>query len=114
MTHSYFAPDWVMLGVAGDDGSVYIYASSDMTQAELEAVRDEPDLFDPYDASRTFRQDLRIILRAEMKTVTVVRGETYAQALRILLQGWTPPEPARPAISEAPKALGYDGGQADG
>jgi hypothetical protein len=97
-------PDWVMLGVSAEDG-VYIFASSDLTEAELEAVADEHEVFSDSIFRRFEPINRRFYLRATMKTFTMVKGATYGEALRNLFNSWTPPEPERKAINEAPRGL---------
>jgi hypothetical protein len=98
------APDWVMLGVSAEDG-VYVYASSDLTQAELEAVADEMEM--PTDGwFRRFEViNRRYIITATMKTITIAKGDTYGEAIRNLFGSWTPPEPESKGLPEGPRGL---------
>jgi hypothetical protein len=95
MTSGYFStPDFVILGVQADDG-VYVYASKDLTKAELEAITERREI-DPDGIWRRFESGrTTIILTATMREVILVKGDTYAEAFRSLFASWTPPEPER-------------------
>lgn len=94
-------PDWVVLGTPTTDGKVAIYASKDLTEAELryEAEHDYDFL-----AMRTVLLSRRIELTVGMRTYTVVVADTYEQALRHLFDTWSP-EPDRPTIEPAQRAI---------
>lgn len=89
-------PDWVVLGAHQHDGKVAVYASKDLTDAELRYDIDYDD--DPYEFAyirhRCVRRGIYHVT-VGMRTFTVVVADTYEQALRTLFETWSPePDPA--------------------
>lgn len=91
-------PDWVMCGTPWpEDGKVAILASTELSQAELEARRDtyriDPyELFDLYG----FRDaPMRYTLTVQMDRFVIVMADTYEQAFRSLFEQWSPQRQAR-------------------
>jgi hypothetical protein len=98
-------PDWVMCGIP-IDGKVGILASTDLTQAELEGVRDDFDLemlgiLDPVRSPR-----MRHTLTVRMDAFVLVVADTYEQAFRSLFQQWTPRQAARPQLDGGRRGIG--------
>lgn len=90
-------PDWVMCGIPWPEGGkVSIIASTELSQAELEAQRDAFDL-DPFDVLGPFRMGpMRYTLRVEMHRFVIVVADTYEQAFRSLFEQWTPARTSAP------------------
>lgn len=103
---TYMLPDWVILGTANRDGDgVIIYASADLTEAELRVV-ERSDLSDgwpgPKEAFlRASRVD-HVVMSTKMKTYIWVRGATYEDALRTLFEQWEPKRQDRSAVGPQP------------
>lgn len=91
-------PDWVMLGVPNPQGGVMIIASLELTQAELrlEAEMNLDSFFYIVGADTLKHYELS----ATMRSVVITVGETYADALRTLMENWKPTEPRRQAIGD--------------
>lgn len=79
-------PDWCMFGAPVGPNLVAIYASSTLSEVELEAVAMRPPAWAPPLSSGT----ASILLRGEMRSFVMATGATYADALRVLLEHWTP------------------------
>lgn len=83
----HLAPDWVLLGIPRDDGSVMLVASDQMTRASLEARLEGFDaMLRPFE----FSPRQRYTLTAEMDGCVVVLGADYAEAIRKLFGHWQP------------------------
>lgn len=96
------SPDWVVLGTPTDDGKVAVYASKDLTDAEL---RYEAE----YNHTGRFGEVLRLLhrrieLTVGLNTYVIVVADTYEQALRRLFDAWSP-EPDRLAIEPPRRAI---------
>lgn len=102
MSDEQIRPDFVILGVPAED-AVYVYASQDLTKAELEAVVEEERVRSLADWRPPRRE---YTLTATMKAFTVARGETYADAFRALFESWTPPERRPYVLPGAPRSIG--------
>ena len=88
-------PDWVVFGTPEADGKVAVYASKDLTRAEIEARCESGVGYDLLDEMRTFAiQVRRYTLTVEMKTFTMVVADSYPQAFEYLFRSWSP-EPDR-------------------
>lgn len=98
MSMAYVRPDWVMLGAPYGDG-VMILASLTLSRAELEAVADEYDLFDPYTVRATHT---RFTLTVEMPRFTIVMAPDYPTAFTNLFRQWSPRPAGRPAVEGRP------------
>jgi hypothetical protein len=94
--HEAMRPDWVMLGVPRPGGGVRLYASRELTHAELE-LRLEHDVrafLDGDLAGLSERMDINV----GMRHFTLVEADTYPEALAHLLDVWSPePQPTAPA-----------------
>lgn len=90
-------PDWVMCGLPSGDGRVMILASTELSQAELEAQRDHFELIDPYDAfGPIYPGPTRYTLRIDMNRFVIVVADTYEQAFRSLFEQWSPKRASTP------------------
>lgn len=93
MNHEGFraGPDWVMLGVPMDDGRVQLWASKDLSQADLDMARTLHDYaFKPWEyvpSAPTY------VLTTRMGRIEAVIADTYGEALQILMQTWNPDTP---------------------
>ncbi len=95
-------PDWVMLGVDLGEEGVCIYASSELTEAELLVVERFERLEDWPASVLAHRSRIDyIVLSANMKTYVWVRGATYADALHTLFGRWKPWD-QKPAVGGPP------------
>lgn len=99
-----YLPDWVVLGAPAGDGKVVVYASKDLTHAEIQTTVDRDDVFMWPDSRWEFSQR-RIELTVGLKTYTVVVADTYEQAFRTLFDAWTPGPAERPAIEAPQRAI---------
>lgn len=92
-------PDFVMFGIPQRDGSVILFASTDFNEAELRSI--VRGLKPVKVGGLTARiEDRSTTLRVDMGSFTMLRGETYIDALRTLMETWRPPEPGRLAIED--------------
>ena len=99
------APDWVMCGVQNPAGGVRLLASQDLTQAELQALIDYPEIvYDPFPVPGQVRQ--RFLLTAEMRTFSMIEAPDYPAAFQALFEHWSPQPAARAAIGEGQMELG--------
>lgn len=83
------APDFLMLGVQQSDGTCFIFASKDLSNAEL---RSEMDQFDMQNLDRYCNPKTRHFVNAEMRTWVMVQGRSYSHCLGELLRTWQPDE----------------------
>lgn len=111
MNCQVIAPDWVMLGVQAPDG-VLVYASTDLTRAELEAKINRPGLFNLWEQDRFQAPPTVIEMQATMGSFVVAVGADYTEALRTLFEHWSPedgdrrdPTHEQPSIEPTPLAL---------
>lgn len=78
-------PDWVIFSISSDSDGVVLYASSSLSAIELEAQyeTDYRSLWEPWEwqVPRMSHVDLTV----SMREYVIVRGETYADALRNLM-----------------------------
>lgn len=89
----YPSPDFVLFGMGDGAGGVMLLASSVLSRASL--GRSTPG----YHIGMGMRiPDYAWDLTCEMRQVTIIRAESYADAFRTLMTTWRPPEPQRPAI----------------
>jgi hypothetical protein len=94
----YPRPDFVLFGIADPFGGVILFASDQMSQAELESKIQGFDLI-PVGRALARVPDRRTTLKVEMRSFTMIRADTYGDALRSLMETWRPPEPGtRPAL----------------
>jgi hypothetical protein len=91
---SYPRPDFVLFGIADTTGGVLLFASDQMSQAELQSRVEKIDLI-PVAQVLARVPDRRTTLRVELRSFTMIRAETYIDALRSLMETWRPPEPQR-------------------
>jgi len=91
---AYPRPDFVLFGIADVTGGVLLFASDQMSQAELESRVEKIDLI-PVAQVLARVPDRRTTLRVELRSFTMIRAETYIDALRSLMTTWRPPEPQR-------------------
>ncbi len=92
---AYPRPDFVLFGIRDVGGGVLLFASDQMSQAELESRVEKMDLI-PVGPLLARVPDRRTTLRVELRSFTVIRAETYIDALRSLMETWRPPEPGTP------------------
>ena len=86
-------PDWVMVGMPGPAGGVWLIASKDMNQAELRAEFDRAMLDDGWDVIPGPVTRHEYTLTASMRRFTLIEAADYPAAFRSLFDRWTP-EPA--------------------
>lgn len=98
----YMRPDWVILGVDNPPNGVFIIASSDLTVAELRAVRDEWSEWPPNDGLFVRATSSVYELETTMRRYVWIQGTTYADAIRRLFEQWTPDQARRVAIGDQP------------
>jgi hypothetical protein len=85
-------PDFVLFGIPDKYGGVILFASKSLSRAVLESrvlgLKEEyiPGL------GKVRLADRRTAIACEMKDMTMIRGATYAEALRSVLETWQPPE----------------------
>ncbi|MCX5066629.1 hypothetical protein OOJ91_12145 [Micromonospora lupini] len=81
-------PDWVLYGERLADGQAAVFASTELTGAEL---RYERDMLFPVDSLYAPERDkTRIYLTVQMKAYVMVVADTYQQAMRSLFDEWSP------------------------
>lgn len=96
-------PDFVMFGIQEPHGGVILFASTQLTQAELKSEVDGymssckgcgyPDV---HTSCRGMHIPVRVTtLKVGIAQFTMIRAETYGGALRSLMETWQPPEPRR-------------------
>lgn len=91
---SYPRPKFVMFGIDDDlHGGVILFASRELDLAELKSqvLGLEKEYFAGLGLFRLEKR--RTTLHVEMKKFTMIRAETYTEALASLLTTWRPPEP---------------------
>lgn len=94
-------PEWVILGAPQPDGSVMIFASSELSTAELKAEVKTHDIrsTDSWPVRKTVEPTYT--LTVVMPNFVMIHAPTYADALKHLFTKWSPPEPGvRPAINQ--------------
>jgi hypothetical protein len=114
-------PDWVMLGVPGPvdpavgaEEGVWLYASKDLTAAQLKAEVDE-------EAERDWMEQAIepgfllgalpppprpiITITATLKSFVVVQAPDYPTAFEALFKRWRPEAAARAALPEGARKL---------
>ena len=82
-----------MLGSPNADGSVTLFASVELSTAELSQETDWVERPDHYRTCITPPREparVRIFLTVEMKRFVVVHAATYAEALAKLMDVWSP------------------------
>jgi hypothetical protein len=99
-------PDWILLGApieGGDVGQrVQVFASDELTEAELKVEVHHPDpvwIGDWYTQNRASLTEVRI--SATGKSYATAWGDTYEEAIANLMKFWAPKEPGRPAAVPA-------------
>lgn len=96
---SYPKPDFVLFGIADKHGGVILFASGDLNKARMETTESIETVDIP-----GFRNNVRLPkrkteLEVEFEQHTMIRADTYIEALRSLGEsGWHPPEPGQRAI----------------
>ena len=95
------APDWVMLGVTTSEG-VIVYASNELTQAELRERADVEIQMFGHGIVDTLQH---YEVSAEMRSLVWATGVDYAEALRKIMTMWTPASRQRPTLNEGVRAL---------
>lgn len=84
------APDSLLIGVQ-HDGVYWIYASTTLSRAALEAKTEEPPLIDPWDRPGRFQMSKTWYeVFAVLDEFVLARGRDYGEALRTLLTHWQP------------------------
>lgn len=87
-----FHPDFVILGFRRSADEVEVWASNDLTRAELQAL-----MHDEYPESVLGRVVRPLVygyeLRAGLRTFLLIRAPTYSAALRALMDQWNPDQP---------------------
>jgi hypothetical protein len=96
--HVHTRPEWVIMGVAKDDGTVMLVASDQLSYAELEAVIDEEDLVSLYDRRVRILPQTRYEMRGELRSIIYTVGATWMEAFTRLFGLWEPEVPRRPQL----------------
>lgn len=92
-------PDFVICGAPRANGGVAIFASRELTQAELNAeLIEHTDIYGILAAVEPNPVDVRYVLTATTKSFVQVVAEDYVSALRRLFEEWTPPTADRVAL----------------
>lgn len=90
-------PDFAMVG-GQSDGKFYVIASKTLTQAELSY---EVEYRDRLYFERSWTRDREwYTLSAEMRDITMVVGDSYADCFASLFAEWDPTPAPRTAIAE--------------
>lgn len=102
-------PDFAMVG-GQSDGKFFVIASKTLTQAELSYQAEYLDRL--YWDAGPIRDREWYTLTAEMRDITLVTGDSYAECFQTLFAEWdpTPDQPAigsRPAITASQPAIDY-------
>ncbi|MEU3452151.1 hypothetical protein ABZ671_00710 [Micromonospora sp. NPDC006766] len=96
------SPAWIVLGTPVGNGQVAVYASKDLSGAELTREEDPFETMlgglPPYHHAGPHRIELTV----GMHRYTVVVADTYEQAFHRLFATWSP-EPERPALPTQPQ-----------
>jgi hypothetical protein len=92
--------DWIMIGVAAEDG-VAVFATNKLTRAEL---TEEVEDFIAWDKVCPISRSERTVLHAEMNEYTVAIGRDWKEAFANLFRDWAP-DP-RDEIEPNPKQIG--------
>lgn len=81
-------PEWVIFGVQ-HSGGVMIFASTELTRAEIEIEYDTPEFqFGPLRSAMDSK--MRIELRIGMLSYVMATGETFQEAMARLFAEWNP------------------------
>lgn len=97
----YLRPRWMILGVDMEPDGVTIWFSDTPTEASVEVMRREPDIFgfaEPFARSEIDHVNFTI----KVQTYRWVKGATYEEALRRLFDSWTPTTERDPAVGPQP------------
>lgn len=89
-TPGYPRPDFVLFGIQDPLGGVILFASAQLSQAELKSEAERMDLI-PVGARLARVPVVKTTLHVEMRSFTMIRAETYMDALRSLGDVWQPP-----------------------
>lgn len=92
-------PDFAMVG-GQSDGKFYVIASKTLTQAELSYEADYLDRM-YFDRGRVLDRQW-YTLSAEMRDITMVVGDSYAECFATLFAEWDPTPEPRTAIGQQP------------
>ena len=125
------APDWVMVGVPGPleerlggGTGVWLYASKDLTRAELEAEiprhaydywQEQEEWYAAATGSLFSGGHFRppppeYTITAVMRRFTVIQAPDYPAAFKALFESWTPGPAERPAVEGLRAIEGGPGG----
>jgi hypothetical protein len=83
-------PDWTITGAPYGDGRVAVWASKNLTDAQI--------------VSTAGRHSMELT----MEDFVVFVAPTYEEALRALFESWSPTDDPRPAVAAGPAPI--DGG----
>jgi hypothetical protein len=104
------SPDWLIIGVQRGPSEYLIYASTDLTSAELNSeLQNYGDMYgdmgnSPYYQPTGMPPIYRHTLRAEMGSYVAVVAPSYAEAMQALFQQWKPEAKKRPEL-ESQRAI---------
>jgi hypothetical protein len=85
----YQRPDFMIVGLTLPAGDVLVFASTELTQAQLVRETQGFDLIEVMEGMRLARVPIeRITVRAEMRSFTIIHGDDYPSALRSLMEMW--------------------------
>jgi hypothetical protein len=87
-------PDWVMLGVSRQDGSVWLIASNELSSGELSSEIDYDDVWDTWaQPLRRITTSVQYRVTAELRTYVLITAPNYTAAFDVLLRQWRPDSP---------------------
>lgn len=88
---AYPRPDFVMWGVREPGRGVLLFVTTDMSQAQLVSEVERLDLI-PVGRALARVPVTKTTLHVEMHSFTMIRANSYPEALMSLRDNWRPPE----------------------
>jgi hypothetical protein len=85
--------DWVIVGAPAEGGRVVVLASQQLTAGQLDMVRDEYVSLGRWTTDRYLPP--KYTLQLTMRQYVVIIADSYPEALRRLMEQWTPTPPER-------------------
>jgi hypothetical protein len=100
-------PDFVVCGGPTANGWVRLFASKDLTRAELDVVEDYEDIdISWYRVEMLPRRTHRTItLSTVLKHLIIIEAPDYKTAWESLFKDWSPERAAKPAITKGQPQL---------
>lgn len=88
---AYPRPDFVMWGIREPGRGVLLFVTTDMSVAQLTNEIERLDLI-PVGRALARIPVTKTTLHVEMRSFTMIRADSYPEALLSLRDNWTPPE----------------------